>query len=437
MYRRQVHAPWLQSLYFALLPVAAFITAGVVGCSKDSPPAPGSTTASGAALGAASASDAGPALESSGSEPPAGLVPVSFSGQTITIWPYTGTSFNGVPSDPINLIFTGHADPLQIRAALLSLDGDRSAFGMPPVPPFNSTWSEAIGDVQTSYAEGAGWIGSVVQLQLGSYDPIRFHLRLFRTGRPFGTDGEWTLGAAHFEVLIPGTTEHQVLSWEFAQQLVMVDLIRSGLIPPGVPPLSGPINQAPSFREIPDFIYNLLPPELIGALAPFGAPPQPVSAPVPLASDGQATILDLVTAPAVAIGSASQSYTLEFGQAIPKPLCSDGPYDWVYVTGPVEFGETAGVDEAGRYEYHTRISGRLTVTPVDITTSPPTPVGAPFSAMVSDVQSGFLDGGSESVQAQTKRIAPQKGGSELLMSSLKVAAPGPDRHRFATQCLQP
>jgi hypothetical protein len=176
---------------------------------------------------------------------------------------------------------------------------------------------------------------------------------------------------------------------------------------------------------------------LIGLLQTVGAPPQPVSGNVPLASDGQATILDLEKAPAVPAGNASQSFTIEFGQAIPKPLCSDGPYDWVYVTGPVQFQETASVDDAGRYQYSSHVSGRLNVTPVDITTNPPTPVGAPFAATVNDVQSGFHDRVSESVQMMSKRIAPEKGGAELLMTELKAASPGPDKYRASTQCLQP
>ena len=41
-------------------------------------------------------------------------------------------------------------------------------------------------------------------------NPFRFHVRLFR-------QGEDTLGNAHFEFLIPGTAEHEVLSWDLAR----------------------------------------------------------------------------------------------------------------------------------------------------------------------------------------------------------------------------
>ena len=409
----------------------------LAGCSKLLPPAPERTQSSasrqGGLIGSPEAG-AGLGIESHGNTPPAGLVPVSFGGRTITIWPYTGASFNGVPSDPINLIFVGHADPVEIRAALLALDGDRTAFGFPPAYPFNARWSDCAGDVQTAYAGGRGWIGSVIQLQLGSYGPVRAHLRLFRARDGRRSEDEWTLGGAHFEVVIPGTTEHQVLSWELAQQLVTVDLIRSGLLVAAGPALSDPINQVPSFREIPDFIYNQLPPALIAAI---GGPAQPVSGAVPLVSDGRASLLRLEKAPAIAAGTFTERFTIEFGQVIPKPFCSTGPLDWVYVTGPVQFEKTVRIDQMGNYRYVAAVSGLLTITPVDITANPPTPIGAPFSARVRDTQEGFLAQRSEAVFASTKRIAREEGGSEMLLTNLKVASPGTDRYRAVTQCLAP
>jgi hypothetical protein len=432
MNRLRSRATWARSTL--LLAVGLILLAG---CSKELPPAPkqNQTSASNQrGLSGSPEAGAGLGIESNGTTPPAGLVPVSVGGKTITIWPYTGASFNGVPWDPINLIFVGHADPIEIRAALLSLDGDRTALGFPPVYPFNARWSDCAGDVQTAYADGRGWIGSVIQLQLGSYGPVRVHLRLFRASDGSDDEGECTLGGAHFEVVIPGTTEHQVLSWELAQQLVTVDLIRSGLLAAGGPALSGSINQAPSFREIPDFIYNQLPPELTEAI---GGPAQPVSGAVPIASDGMASILQLENAPALAAGTFNERFTIEFGQVIPKPFCSAGPLDWVYVTGPVQFDKTATVDGLGNYQYVAEASGRLTVTPVDITTNPPTPVGTPFTARVRDQQEGFLTPRSEAVSASARRITREADGSEMLLTILKVASPGADHYKAITRCLEP
>ena len=416
------------------VPVALLVMAAALfGCSRETPDAP--KNLGGALAVDGSAAIAPTFIESDGSQPPAGLVPIDIGGgATATVWPYTGETLNGVPSDPINLIFLGKADPVRIRAALLALSGDRTAFGLPDAPPFNSRWTDCQGNVQTTYADGPGWAGSVIQLQLGTYQPVRAHLRLFRTGLADGSGGVVTLGAAHFEVLISGTTEHQVLSWEVAQQLVTVDLVRCGLLG-AAPGMTGTINAAPSFRDIPDLIYNQLPPELI---ALTGGPPQPVSGAVPLASDGRAAVFQLAGEAPIAAGTATDAFSLEFNQVIPKPLCSDGPYDYVYVTGPVDFLRTSTVDGTGRYEFQARVSGKLQITPVDITTSPPTPVGQPFSANISDVQQGYLDAaGGQMVVARMKRIGPQNGGAELLTSSLKVASPGPDSYRFMEQCLQP
>lgn len=415
-----------------VLALALLVLVSIPACSRDGEKAQtitGTLTDSGIDLNAPAV------IDQDGSTPPAGLVPIDLGGgKTATIWPYTGESLNGVPSDPVNLIFLGKADPVRIRAALLALDGDRTAFGLPDAPPFNSRWSDCQGDVQTAYTDGPGWSGSVIQLQLGSYGPVRAHLRLFRTGIRDGSGGAVTLGAAHFEVLIPGTTSHQVLSWEVAQQLVTLDLARTGLLG-AAPSLTGQINAAPTFREIPDFIYNQLPPELIGLIQ---GPTPPVQGAVPLGSDGRAGVFQLAGEAPIQAGTATDAFTIDFQQAIPKPLCADGPFDWVYVTGPVEFNRTSTVDADGRYEYQARVSGQLTVTPVDITTNPPTPVGQPFTANISDVQQGNLDpAGGQLVSARVKRIGPQSGGAEILTSSLKVASPGPESYRLMEQCLQP
>src|SRR5688572_17339378 len=181
---------------------------------------------------------------------PSGVQTIDVLGQQFDFWPFTGTDLAGTASDPINLIFRGSADPRSLRAALLALDGNRQAFGMPNVFPFNCTWRDAYGDLQTAFASPQGWNASLVQLQCGSYAPLRFHLRLF-------PQGEYTLANAHFEVVIPGTADHQVLSWQAAKQLVMVDFQRTGLI--GAPPLQIPGLHPNQYRSIPAVIYNGLP----------------------------------------------------------------------------------------------------------------------------------------------------------------------------------
>ena len=417
-----------------LITIAALMALSTfLGCSRDDQ---GTSTltdpASGGAATASAARALSAAVSQDGALPPAGIVQVSFAGEALDLWPYTGASFDGVPSDPVNVLFAGKADPVRIRAALLQLNGDRTAFGFPDAYPFNATWTDAIGDVQTNYAGEEGWLGSVVQLQLGTYDPLRAHLRLFRTGQSFGGAGTWTVGAAHFEVMIPGTADHQVLSWELAEQLVTVDLMRSGLLDGTVPVVpTDPITQTPSFRTIPEPIYNGLPEELKAAI---GGPPGQVNAPVPIANDGRAMLFNIVGEASPLWEPTSDEYTFTYNQVVPKPICSDGPLDYVLLSGPVELSRSTQLDSTGRYEYHARIKGRLAVTPIDVTVSPPVPAGETYYAEIGDLQQGSIDGRASWALFETKRIAPGNGGTEMRLTRLRVGTRGSDTYASQGKC---
>ena len=361
-----------------------------------------------------------------GSAVPSDLVTVSDAAGALTLWPYTGSDLAGHASDPVNLLFTGDADPARIRDALLGLDGDRTAFGFPAAYPFDARWSDAIGDAHATYTQDGGWSGSVIQLQLGAYEPVRVHLRLFRAGNG------WTVGAAHFEVKIPGTADHQVLSWELAEKVVVADLARSGLLDAEHPfAATDAINPAPGFRTIPSVIYNQLPPELVGAV---GGPAPPVSADVPIATDGHATILHLARHANPAAGTRSQSFTLQYQQVIPKPLCSDGPTDWLLVTGPVTLTGMHTADGLGGFTYTSSLSGQLMAQPVDLSTNPPQPVGVPFPVAIEDRQSGTLDATTSSVTARATRLASESGGSEFRRSDLRVSTRGGTHYLESTHC---
>jgi hypothetical protein len=123
-----------------------------------------------------------------------------------------------------------------------------------PFAAFDCTWTDAIGGIQVSWAEPAGWTGSVIQLECGAYDPFRFHIRLFPAGHA-------TLANAHVEVLIPGTQAHQVLNWEVADQFIVYEMARVGILG-AAPATRGMINQAPTMGEIPVVLYNMLPAHL-------------------------------------------------------------------------------------------------------------------------------------------------------------------------------
>jgi hypothetical protein len=261
---------------------------------------------------------------------------------SLDFWPYTGTRADmSSATDPINLIFTGKAHPLDIRAALMSLDGQR-----PPTLP-DCTWEDAMGAVQTSHSGAGGWTGSVVQLQCGSYASQRFHVRLFEM------DGQ-TLGAAHGDVLIPETPNHFAFTWEDAEAFVVFDMARTGLL--GAPPSSTPIINDPMYRGLP--------------------------------SDGMATVLDLTGSAPRQLGVRKQTLTLSFGRVIPRPFCSQGPTDLVLADGPItltgRFHETTG----GTFQAHFSAEGQLALTPFDIGTGQPS--GDTYRAHVKEDHDGQI-----------------------------------------------
>lgn len=374
----------------ALLTLGALFCGVLLGC--DQPTAPPSP------LGAL-------ALAEASSEPaPPGLVSVITAGVTREFWPFTGTSFAGAPQDPINLVFVGESDPRSIRAALLSLDGNRTALGFPAAFPFNCTWSDAIGGMQTAYDAVTGWVGSAIQLQCGDYGPIRFHLRLFGAG-------EYTLANVHFELLIPNTTEHQVLSWELAERLVVADFVRSGVLS-APPSLTAGINPAP-WREIPAQIYNGLPVPLRAAI---GGPLGNVTAPVPIGSDGRATILQLGRSVDADATVDRQEFVVNFNQIIPKPFCASGPLDYIRVQGPIDFRQQVVVSASGNYQSQFHAHGQLVLTPVNPLTGQ---TGESYEAIVNELHHGMVtDNRTLAAQLQMQVLLPSNApfGGRLKIS---------------------
>ncbi len=347
---------------------------------------------------------------------PSPIVAVAVGENTLEFWPYTGMDYSGSPQDPVNLIFFGQADPRDIRAALLSLDGDRSAFGLPPMPPFNSVWDDALGgDIQDGFGGPDGWVPGAIQLACGDYEPLRIHMRLFKMGN-------WTVANAHFETIIPGTSNHQVLSWELAEEFVLLDFMRSGLLDPEIPMIpAGAINNSP-FRTIPAIIYNGLPVELRQLI---GGPLGDVSEDVPIATNGEAYILNLAqTVPRVA-ETRAQNHVINFGQVIPKPFCSSGPYDYVHVAGPVYLTQTTSLTADGFYSCEFQASGTIKVTSVDPTTGEF--LGKPLTALIRQQDKSHFGIGREMAWSyQYQRLGPfTQEGSGRLFKLFKAQVGGP------------
>ncbi len=351
------------------------------------------------------------------SPPAPGLIVTAAFGDAETqFWPYTGNDFTGNPQDPINLIFIGKADPRDIRAALLALDGDRSAFGLPPMPPFNSRWEDALGgDVQSVYGVGPGWVGSCIQLACGDYLPLRIHMRLFRVG-------QWTIANAHFEANIPGTTNHQVLNWEIAEQFVAVDMMRTGLLDPEIPMMpTGQINDSP-FRVIPAIIYNELPVELRGLI---GGPLENVTEDVPITTDGHALIFNIAGAVPRVAETRFLSITIQWGQTVPKPFCSSGPEDYVYVSGPVQLTQTSTITECGDYETAFKAEGLLSVISINPYTGEP--IGKPLQAVVRETQKALFNDKTQRIWGVTyQQLGPYtRPGSGRYFKMFEIGLKGP------------
>jgi len=346
--------------------------------------------------------------------PPANIETVEFGENTLEFWPYTGTNFSGQPQDPINVIFFGEADPRDIRTALLSLDGDRTSLGMPPVAPFNCTWDDAVGDIQAGYGEPDGWTGSCVQLSCGDYSQPRFHIRLFKMGA-------WTVANAHFEVLIPGTADHQVLSWELAEQFVVADFMRSGLLDGTYPVIpTQQINDSP-FRAIPDYIYNELPVELRALIE---GPLEDVEGETPINTDGHALILNLADRTPYVAETRVKYFVINYGQAFPRPFCGLGEYDFVYVQGPVQMTQTVCQDENGTYRMIFNAVGELSVTPINPMTGEP--VGETLTAQVKQRHNSLFteDYDYASGVIYQKIIPLSEPGSGRLFTWLKIDSNG-------------
>src|SRR5688500_3879870 len=220
-------------------------------------------------------------VQLSGFAAPSGIVTITQGDAEALVWPYTSTGFSTTPQDPINLVFLGAADPRQIRSTLLGLSGS----GRPgPLAGFNCTWSDAVGDPQTGYATSEGWVGSAVQLQCGNFHGPRFHIRMFRQGNV-------TVANAHYEILIPGTNSHEVLSWELAEGLVAADIARSGFLGAS-PSLTGVVTSAPYYRAVQAPVAATLSAGQIAGLGLLVNGNGTASIP----NDGRATMLRLATA---------------------------------------------------------------------------------------------------------------------------------------------
>jgi hypothetical protein len=316
-------------------------------------------------------------------DPPSGVLDVVVAGESMRLWPYTTADFAN-PSDPINLLFP-NADPRAIRQALIALDGSRPPFAT--LPGGGCTWTDAMGNEHAAFAEPAGYVGGAVQLAcvapgfpLGS--PFRFHIRLFRSG-------PHTIGNAHYEFLIPGTAEHEVLSWDLARELATFDMGRTGaltaapgsvgLIPPG------------SFRSVRRPVCQALVAAGAGPLLASLGLVLPPTGDVPIPTSGAARSLVAGLEMKRTQTRTTTSTQVAYSIVVPKPFCASGPFDFVKLEGPVDLSMTVETNRSGDYDRRYIVGGTLTVTPM-MPTSPTdfVPVGDPVQGLVFEAHRAAL-----------------------------------------------
>jgi hypothetical protein len=358
---------------------------------------------------------------------PGGLTTVDGTG--IRLWPFLSTDLE-TAHDPLSILVTGAGDPRRVRAALLSLGGDRSALPPPfdALAMFDCTWSDGIGDEQATYIAGLGWSASAIQLECGAFGPApRFHVRLFDAGSA-------VLIGAHFEIQVPGTTDHEVLNFDIARALVAADLLRAGVT--GVPtPTASPI--AATAREIRTAVYDALVNDpQIGPLMPLltggpdkntwnAADPKPV---VGVPNDGHPFVAATLQ-PFGSLGTgSSQEFVIELDQVIPKPFCAVEE-QLVHVSGPVRFSKAVTIAPDGRQSSEIRIDGEVVVTPV---LAP----GEPYRANVGEMHRTWLTAEAHSVHWLNHQIllparTGERGNHRV---TFHVASAGPAQYRVIDQC---
>jgi hypothetical protein len=304
-----------------------------------------------------------PALAGQSAPPPADVVTIDVGSDQLTLWPFTTDNYlpdETGASDPVNLVFL-NTDPRAIRQELMGLGNDRPAWSFLPSGANGCVWMDAMGYEQAAYLEPEGWVGDDVQLACATPDsPLgreyRFHVRLFRSG-------DHTLGAAHFEINVPGTAEHEVLSWELARKFVADEIARlDGSAFLDDTPVFQPTNG--SFRTVRGLINayvwqtNAGNPQLLLALGL--PPPQPPFPTVPIPATGLAAVF----APDFTYLPESSDITLTdsrsyFVQSTPKPFCDGTP---IQITGgPLTFTLRTRTNPSGKYQRTYTVAGSLQV----------------------------------------------------------------------------
>jgi hypothetical protein len=339
-----------------------------------------------------------PALAGESAPTPSGVVTITAGTDQLTLWPFITTNYLPGPagqSDPVNLVFL-NTDPRAIRQELMKIDGDRPAWWYLPSGAKDCVWMDAMGYEQAAYLEPEGWVGDEVQLACATPDsPLgreyRFHVRLFRSG-------PHTIGGAHFEINVPGTAEHEVLSWELARSFVTDEIaqIDAGAFQ-GETSVFEPADG--SFRTVRGLVNGYVW-QTNASNMPFllalGLPsPQPPFDPVPIPASGDAAVFapDFTYVPVRSDITLTDSRSY-FVQSTPKPFC-DGTE--IQITGgPLTFTLRVQTNRSGKYQRTYTIAGTLKVKTLE--------GGVVQDALISETHRGMLTDNHGQVSEEVSQV---------------------------------
>jgi hypothetical protein len=220
-------------------------------------------------------------------------------------------------------------------------------------------------------------------------------VRIFR-------EGNVTVANAHYEILIPGTNQHEVLSWELAEGLVTADIARSGYLG-AAPSPSAVITAAPYYRAAQAAVASMLPAPQIAALGLHVNGDGTASIP----NDGRAMMLRLASAPAITEGLVDSDFVIQFGQVIPKPFCTQGTTGYLFASGPITVHMRSGIVD-GNFESTTTSDGTLNLVEFNPITRQP--ASAPYQGIVGESTSVKLTNGAAWVEFTSSRVETPDGG---------------------------
>jgi len=207
-----------------------------------------------------------------------------------------------------------------------------------------------------------------VNLKAPMGDPFRFHLRLFRSG-------PHTFGATHFEINIPGTAEHEVLSWDFARDFVTLDMMRTQTLVPAMPG-AVPLVPPGTFREVRRLIYEgvrgLAGDDFVKLIGLPLLPPGSTDQVVPIPTNGAAMALSPIIHFRPVKSDRTTTYQGTYKIDAPKPFC--GPA-LVNLTGTLQFRLRVQTNPSGKFQRTYSVSGILRVKPLN-------PPGAEANAII-------------------------------------------------------